>query len=136
MGRSEVEANRTLITKNIENKNVLITGAGGSIGSEISRQVAVNKPKKIILLDANEYALYSIKNEIEKLEADIELYSILGSVTHEVRMTEVCKVFGVNTVYHAAAYKHVPIVEENPFEAVRNNILVQNNGRVSHGFRC
>ncbi len=123
LGRSEVEANRTLITKNIENKNVLITGAGGSIGSEISRQVAVNKPKKIILLDANEYALYSIKNEIEKLEADIELYSILGSVTHKKRMTEVCKVFGVNTVYHAAAYKHVPIVEENPFEAVRNNIL-------------
>ena len=123
LGRLEVEANQDLINRNIENKVVLITGAGGSIGSEISKQVAKNKPSKVILLDSSEYALYSIKNKIEKLALNIELYSVLGSVTNKKRVTEICKAFNVNTIYHAAAYKHVPLVEENPFEAVSNNIL-------------
>lgn len=123
LGRLEVEANQDLINRNIENKVVLITGAGGSIGAEISKQVAKNRPNKVILLDASEYALYVIKNEIEKLAMNIALYSVLGSVTNKKRIIEICKVFNVNTVYHAAAYKHVPLVEENPFEAVSNNIL-------------
>ena len=122
LGRLEVEANQDLINRNIAQKVVLITGAGGSIGSEISRQVA-RKASKVILLDANEYALYSIKNEIENLLPETELHAVLGSVTNKKRITEVCKAFAVDTVYHAAAYKHVPLVEENPFEGVFNNII-------------
>ena len=122
LGRKEAEANQDLINKNIAQKVVLITGAGGSIGSEISRQVA-RKASKVILLDANEYALYSIKNEIENLLPETELHAVLGSVTNKKRITEICKAFAVDTVYHAAAYKHVPLVEGNPFEAVFNNII-------------
>ncbi len=123
LGRLEIEANHNLINKNIEGKVVLITGAGGSIGSEISRQVVENSAEKVILLDANEYALYSIKKEIESYRKDVKLYSVLGSVTNKKRIKEICKTFNVNTIYHAAAYKHVPLVEENPFEAVFNNIF-------------
>ena len=121
--RHEVEANKELISRNIEKKVVLITGAGGSIGSEISRQVAKNNPKKIILLDSNEYALYSIKTELENLVTKNITFSVLANVTNRERMTEIYKAFKVDTVYHAAAYKHVTLVEENPFEAIANNIL-------------
>ena len=121
--RHEVEANKELISRNIEKKVVLITGAGGSIGSEISRQVAKNNPKKIILLDSNEYALYSIKTELENLVTKNITFSVLANVTNRERMIEIYKAFKVDTVYHAAAYKHVTLVEENPFEAVTNNIL-------------
>ncbi len=122
LGRQEVESDKYLIKKNIEHKSVLITGAGGSIGSEISRQVIKNNPKRIILLDSNEYALYSIKREIDGTSNARNIYSVLGNVTNKKRMTEVMEAFDVDTVYHAAAYKHVPLVEENPFEAVFNNI--------------
>ena len=122
LGRYEVEANQNLINRNIQNKVVLITGAGGSIGSEIARQVAKNHSQKIILLDANEYALYSIKQELEHSGIDLEIYAVLASVTNKKRIMEVCKTFEVDTIYHTAAYKHVPLVEENPFEAVFNNI--------------
>ncbi len=123
LGRLEVEANQDLIDKNIAQKVVLITGAGGSIGSEISRQVSKNKASKIILLDANEYALYSIKQEIEGFGGEAEIFSVLASVINKKRIKEVCKAFNVDTIYHAAAYKHVSLVEENPFEAVLNNIF-------------
>ncbi|RPG60892.1 MAG: polysaccharide biosynthesis protein [Flavobacteriaceae bacterium TMED238] len=123
LGRTEVEADQNLIDRNIEDRVVLITGAGGSIGSEISRQVAKNSPSKLILLDSNEYSLYSIKNEIEKIAPIIDLYAVLADVTNAKRVTEIFKVFKVNTIYHAAAYKHVSLVEENPFEAVSNNIF-------------
>jgi len=123
LGRSEVEAQQDLIDRNIQDKVVLITGAGGSIGSEISRQVAKNNPSKVILLDANEYALYSIKNEVLKLIPSIKVFSLLANVTNKERILSILKAFKVQTVYHAAAYKHVPLVEENPFEAVENNIF-------------
>ena len=122
LGRLEIEANQALINKNIEGKVVLITGAGGSIGSEISRQVVENNAKKVIILDSNEYALYSIKKEIESFRSNIKLYAVLGNVTNKKRIIEICKTFNVDTIYHAAAYKHVPLVEENPFEAIFNNI--------------
>lgn len=122
LGRYEVEANSSLINKNIENKVVMVTGAGGSIGSEISRQVAKNMPKKIILLDSNEYALYSIKNEILAYKNLPDIYAVLANVNNKKRIKEVCTAFSVDTIYHTAAYKHVPLVEENPFEAVVNNI--------------
>jgi len=123
LGRLEVEANQELLERNIKNKVVLITGAGGSIGSEIVRQVTKFKAKKVIVLDANEYALYSIKKEIENLLPETELHAVLASVTNKKRITEICKAFAVDTVYHTAAYKHVPLVEENPFEGVFNNII-------------
>ena len=123
LGRYEVEANQDLINKNIRDKVVLVTGAGGSIGSEISRQAVKNKAKKIILLDSNEYALYSIKKEIQDTAPKLDVFSVLTNVNNKKRMLEVCRTFKVNTIYHTAAYKHVPLVEENPSEAIFNNIL-------------
>jgi len=123
LGRFEVEANQNLINRNIKEKVVLITGAGGSIGSEIARQVVKNKAKTVIILDSNEYSLYKIRNELESLRHEVELHAVLASVTNSIRMTDVCSVFNVDTIYHSAAYKHVSIVEENPFEAITNNIL-------------
>ncbi len=123
LGRSEIEANKTLLQKDISGKVVLITGAGGSIGSELSRQVVKLQADKVILFDSNEYALFSIKNQIDEMNPEAKIYSVLGSVTNRKRVTDVFNVFGVQTVYHAAAYKHVSIVEENPFEAVFNNIF-------------
>lgn len=123
LGRTEVEARQNLINKNIEGKVVLITGAGGSIGSEIARQVCASRAKKVIILDSSEYSLYLIKKEIEDTLPDINLYAILANVGNYQRMYDILKTFEVDTVYHCAAYKHVPLVEENPFEAVVNNIF-------------
>ena len=123
LGRYEVEANQELLDRNIKGKTVLITGAGGSIGSEITRQVARNRPKTLIILDANEYALYEIKNEIESSIPNTNLKSIISNVTNKKRMKEICQNFSVDTIYHTAAYKHVPLVEQNPFEGVFNNII-------------
>ena len=122
LGRSEVEAHQNLLDKNIKEKVVLVTGAGGSIGSEIARQASLNSPKSLILLDSNEYSLYEIKEELNQT-ADIDLYSVLADVKDEKRIFNICKAFEVDTIYHAAAYKHVPLVEENPFEGVKNNIF-------------
>jgi FlaA1/EpsC-like NDP-sugar epimerase len=123
LGRYEVEANQELIDRNIKNKTVLITGAGGSIGSEIARQVVKNNPKTLIILDANEFALYEIKNEIESSLYNTNLKAVISSVTNKKRMLDICQTFAVDTIYHSAAYKHVPLVEENPFEGVFNNII-------------
>ena len=123
LGRSEVEANQELLDRNIKDKVVLVTGAGGSIGSEIARQVSIKSPKKVIILDSNEYALYSIKNELEFLCKDVDLHSVIANVINKRRILDVCNTFKVDTIYHSAAYKHVPLVEENPFEGVSNNIL-------------
>ncbi len=123
LGRYEVEANQELLDKNILNKTVLITGAGGSIGSEIARQVAKNSPKTLVILDSNEFALYEIKKEIESSISNIKLRTIIASVTNKKRMLDIFHAFNVDTVYHSAAYKHVPLVEENPFEGVFNNII-------------
>jgi FlaA1/EpsC-like NDP-sugar epimerase len=123
LGRLEVEANQELLERNIKDKIVLITGAGGSIGSEISRQVSKLSPKKLIVLDTNEYSLYAIKKEIETLFPDLKLHSVLANVTNKRRIVTVLEAFNVDTIYHTAAYKHVSLVEENPFEGVFNNIF-------------
>jgi FlaA1/EpsC-like NDP-sugar epimerase len=123
LGRLEVEANTVLLNKNINDKSVMITGAGGSIGSEIAKQVAGLGPNKIILLDSNEFALYSIKKDIESLNSSIDIYSILANVTNKKKISDICLTFKVDTIYHTAAYKHVPMVEENAFEGVKNNIF-------------
>ena len=124
LGRESVLANKELLTKNIINKVVLVTGAGGSIGSELCRQIILMKPKALILFEISELALYNIEKElIAKGIHEIEIYPILGSVNKKTHLNEVFKNFDVNTIYHAAAYKHVPMVEYNNVEGVDNNIF-------------
>ena len=124
LGRKSVEPNEMLLGKNITNKTVLVTGAGGSIGSELCRQIIFLKPKILILFELNELALYSIDKELSKLNAGlIKIYPILGNVNNKLRLDNMLKRFEVDTVYHAAAYKHVPMVEFNNTEGIDNNIF-------------
>ena len=123
LGRLEVNADQNLINNNIKEKVVMVTGAGGSIGAELSRQVLQNDPRLLIIFDVSEFSLYSIKQELLDKKSEVEIKSILGDVRDKARVKQVCETFAVETIYHAAAYKHVPLVEENPFEAVSNNIF-------------
>lgn len=129
LGRDSVAPNQKLMGQNISNKVVMVTGAGGSIGAELCRQILGERPEKLLLYDHNEYALYEIEKELENRDvpdaskADPVVVPLLGSVCDAGRMTLVCNTFKVNTIFHAAAYKHVPMIERNPVEAVRNNIL-------------
>jgi FlaA1/EpsC-like NDP-sugar epimerase len=124
LGRRSVEPNEDLLGKNITNKTVVVTGAGGSIGSELCRQIALLKPKALILFEINELALYSIDEELNNINShhSFKTYPILGSVNNKKRLRNVLRRFDVDTIYHAAAYKHVPIVEFNNTEGVENNI--------------
>ena len=126
--RDVIKPKSELLEKNINNKVVLITGAGGSIGSEIARQVIKYEPSRLILYEANEYSLYLIEKEIrgnlERIEGNtIALNSVLGILGNLDSLTTLFNQFSVNTVYHTAAYKHVPLVEENQIQGVRNNIF-------------
>ena len=121
MGRKHVNPIEGLFEKNIKNKNILITGAGGSIGSELSKQVLSFKPNKLILLDHSEYALYKINQDLKQFENIISIS--LSSVTSFDSLNRVVKESNIDTIYHAAAYKHVPIVEINPLEGLYNNIF-------------
>ena len=124
LGRDKVAVNQNLLTKNIKDKIVLVTGAGGSIGSELCRQVLNLKPKVLILFEMNELALYKIDKELLSCnKSKIEIYPVLGNVNNSKRLNKVFKYFNVDTVYHTAAYKHVPIVEFNNAEGVDNNIF-------------
>ncbi|CNG87608.1 TrsG protein-like protein [Yersinia kristensenii] len=127
LGRDPVEPDKKLLAKNITGKVVMVTGAGGSIGSELCRQIIVEKPKLLILFDISEFSLYSIENEIAAIcknnKIDTEFVALLGSVQSETRLVQIMSSFQVNTVYHAAAYKHVPLVENNVIEGVKNNIF-------------
>ncbi|NNM53034.1 MAG: polysaccharide biosynthesis protein [Pseudomonadales bacterium] len=125
LGREPVPPLDELLKACIEQKVVLVTGAAGSIGSELCRQILKLKPKRLVLLDISEYSLYMIQQELTPmaLEHGVELYFMLGNVTDRVRMHRVMTLHKVNTVYHAAAYKHVPMVEDNIIEGVRNNVL-------------
>ena len=124
LGRDFVTANKELLSLNILGKVVMVTGAGGSIGSELCRQILLLKPKVLILYELNEFALYVIDKELLDLGiVDIEVLSILGSINNTKRLSRIFKKFGVQTIYHAAAYKHVPMVEFNNSEGVSNNIF-------------
>jgi FlaA1/EpsC-like NDP-sugar epimerase len=127
LGRDTVPSMASLMSKCITDKVVLVTGAGGSIGSELCRQVMEQRPKVIVLLESNEYFLYKIEQELKelvKLESlNIPMFALLGSVTNRDRIAKLIKHFSVDTIYHAAAYKHVPIVEHNIVEGVVNNIF-------------
>ena len=127
LGRDSVAPNDELLRANIKGKVVMITGAGGSIGSELCRQILKQKPTKIILMELSEFALYSINGELQKSAAkfsyDLQVVPLLGSVQKKTRLLTIMRTFNVQTVYHAAAYKHVPVVEHNVIEGVRNNIF-------------
>ncbi|WP_420590295.1 polysaccharide biosynthesis protein [Bacterioplanoides sp.] len=127
LGRDAVDPQKDLICQNISDKVVLVTGAGGSIGSELCRQAIRQKPTQLILLELNEFSLYSIEQELNRINDEerlnVKLISILGSVQRQNRLETIFKTFKVQTIYHAAAYKHVPLVEHNVVEGVRNNVF-------------
>ncbi len=124
LGRDVVEPNEDLLNQNIADKVVLVTGAGGSIGSELCRQIIFLKPKALILYEMSELALYTIEKELSNIGIhSLDIYPILGSVNNKIRLSNVFKRFSVDTIYHAAAYKHVPMVEFNNTEGVDNNVL-------------
>ena len=126
LGRDPVAPRPELMAADISGKVVMVTGAGGSIGSELCRQIIRSQPAKLILFELSEFSLYSIDKELRDFQTasdmDIEVLPILGSVQHRKRLFTIMQAFGVQTVYHAAAYKHVPMVEFNTIEGVRNNI--------------
>lgn len=130
LGREPVEPNGLLLIRNTHNKTVLVTGAGGSIGSELCRQLLTTRPRRLLLVEISEHGLYQILQEIQSAlhfpevsqDEFIEVVPLLASVCDEVRMQEIMSTWKPQTVYHTAAYKHVPIVEHNPAEGVRNNV--------------
>lgn len=128
LGRDPVKPNGLLLNRNTRGKTVLVTGAGGSIGSELCRQILKCEPARLLLLEVSEFALYRVHQDLlraagaaEGLQA-VELIPLLGSVGDEVRVAEIMDTWRPDSVYHAAAYKHVPLVEHNPSEGVRNNV--------------
>ena len=122
LGREPVKPNEELLKLKITGKVVLVTGAGGSIGSELCRQIILQKPKQLILYEINEFSLYNVEQEFDKIEMPhVEILPVLGSVRDRKRFQNVVKHFSVQTIYHAAAYKHVPLVEYNNSEGVLNN---------------
>ena len=127
LGRDMVAPDSALMKRDIAYKTVLVTGAGGSIGSELCRQIFAQSPKKLVLFDHSEYALYSILRELQSKttpeNAAVELIAILGSVTDKPRVAKLFLACAPDTVFHAAAYKHVPLVENNMFEGIKNNLF-------------
>ena len=126
--RDIIAPSHILLSKNIESKVILVTGAGGSIGSELCRQIIKLKPKKLLLIDISEYALYTIYSELESILADLDesanlIIPLLASVQDEDRMTEIIDTWKPSSVFHSAAYKHVPLVEHNLAEGVKNNVI-------------
>ena len=124
LNRDAVDPMNALFSS-VRGKAVLVTGAGGSIGSELCRQILAMKPSRIVLFEISEVALYSIELELRALaeEVQVELVAMLGSVCDEARLHRVMLSYQIETVYHAAAYKHVPLVEANPLEGIRNNVF-------------
>lgn len=129
LGRDPVAPIESLMGRNVNEKVVMVTGAGGSIGSELCRQILRLQPKKLVIFENSEYALYCLEKELSQLhetlgcEETVNILPVLGSVFNKHRVEKVCSECNVETIYHAAAYKHVPLVEQNPSEAIHNNIL-------------
>jgi FlaA1/EpsC-like NDP-sugar epimerase len=128
LGRDAVAPNPILLGKNISGKTVLVTGAGGSIGGELCRQILFLKPKTLLLVEMSEFGLYAIDAELRQKMAnepglDVRILPLLASVQDDRRINSIMATWRPNTVYHAAAYKHVPLVEHNPSEGLRNNVF-------------
>ena len=127
LGRDPVPPNPRLLDACIRGKVVMVTGAGGSIGSELCRQIVRLGPAQVLLFEMSELALYNIERELRALivseKLGVELVGLLGDAHHKSRVKEILQIYGVQTIYHAAAYKHVPIVEQNVVEGIYNNIF-------------
>lgn len=127
LGRDPVPPDTALLARELAGQVVLVTGAGGSIGGELTRQIVLQRPRQLLLLDHNEFGLYSIHQELQRICAahhlDVELVPLLGSVANPDRLRAVFETFQPAMVYHAAAYKHVPMVEDNPGEGILNNVF-------------
>jgi FlaA1/EpsC-like NDP-sugar epimerase len=127
LGREPISPNPKLLSKNIKGRVVMVTGAGGSIGSEICKQILTQMPSVLILFEVSEFALYSIETELTKmlptLHSKIRIVPVLGSVQHCCRVEATIQAFRVQTIFHAAAYKHVPLVEQNIVEGIQNNVF-------------
>ena len=123
LNRDEVKPNIKLLNQNINSKTVLVTGACGSIGSELCRQIIKLKPKKLLLLELNEYAVYKIYEELKTINKNIKIISLLVNTQNQSKLETIFETFNVDTVYHTAAYKHVPLVEENICEGIKNNVF-------------
>lgn len=143
LSRDVVAPNTELLSLCITGKSVMVTGAGGSIGSELCRQIIALEPAKLILLDISEFALYTIEQELREIrateESAVELVAFVGSVLETEKCTRILTSFKVDTVYHAAAYKHVPLVEHNPIEGIRNNAygtLSMANAAIAAKVKC
>jgi len=125
LGRDPVSPDSAVVAASLYEKCVLVTGAGGSIGSELCRQILRQGPAKLVLFDQSEFSLYAIERELQSInrieDLGVEVHAVLGSVMQRRRCAAVMKAFGIHTVYHAAAYKHVPLVEHNVIEGVQNN---------------
>src|SRR5210317_2491295 len=123
LNREQVKPNLELLSKNINSKVVMVTGAGGSIGSELSRQIIKLNPKKLILIELTEFALYKISEELKEMNKSIKIIPLLINIQNKTKIEQVLNTFDIDTVYHSAAYKHVPLVEENITESVKNNVF-------------
>lgn len=127
LGREPVQPDVDLLAQDLSGQVVLVSGAGGSIGSELTRQIVRQRPRQLLLLEHNEFGLYAIHQELEGIcksqKLGVELLPLLGSISNAERLAAVCNAYRPSIVYHAAAYKHVPMVEDNPGEGVRNNIF-------------
>ena len=127
LGRDPVAPRRSLLAPNLRGKVVLVTGAGGSIGSELCRQIVLEQPSHLLLLDHHEFGLYTIHQELQKLVQEhglgVQLEPLLGSVGQPARLQTLCQTWKPHTLYHAAAYKHVPLVESNPVQGIENNVF-------------
>jgi FlaA1/EpsC-like NDP-sugar epimerase len=121
--RDPVEPDQKLLNKNIKLKSVLVTGAGGTIGSELCRQIIKLNPKQLVLLELNEFYLYTIHDKLIELNKNLKIIPLLSNVQHQKRLEKIIETFKIDTIYHAAAYKHVPLVEANICEGVRNNVF-------------
>jgi len=121
--RDPVEPDQKLLNKNIKFKSVLVTGAGGTIGSELCRQILRLNPKQLVLLELSEFSLYKIHNELIELNKNLKITPLLFNIQDQKKLEKIIETFKVDTIYHTAAYKHVPLVEANICEGVRNNVF-------------
>lgn len=137
LGREEVQLDKNGISDYLTDKVVLVTGGGGSIGSELCRQIATFKPKKLLILDIYENSAYDLQNELNRTIPELSKFVLIASVRDRKRMEEIFEEYKPNVIFHAAAHKHVPLMEDNPQEAIKNNVVgTLNVAECADKFRC